>query len=67
MACNPRAIPGEVAAERAKQRGSNWARKGGDSVVTGSIAAKKKGKPFLLFGPRTEEDEFEEDEGTSDE
>ncbi len=67
VACNPRAIPGEVAAQRAKQRGSNWARKGGDNSITGSIGARKKDKPFRLFGPLTDEDEFEEDEGAAEE
>ena len=68
VACNPRAVPGEVAAERAKQRGNNWARRGGDSSITGSIASRKKSnKPFRLFGPLTEDDDFVEDEGTTDE
>jgi hypothetical protein len=67
IACNPRAIPGEVAAERAKQRGSNWAKNGGDRSITGSIGGKKKDKkPFRFFGPYADEDEAEEDEGTTD-
>ncbi|MGE3149567.1 MAG: extensin family protein [Pseudorhodoplanes sp.] len=57
VACNPRAMSGEVAAARARQRGNNWARKG-DTSITGSI--KKTGKVPHLFGPLRDDEELED-------
>jgi hypothetical protein len=63
--CQPKAIPGEVAAARAGQRNGPYARRG-DPGVTGSIGKKVAKAPVPAFR-KYEEDGRIEDEETLDE
>ncbi len=58
--CQPKAIPGEVAAARAGQRNGVYARRG-DPAVTGSIDKKRPVPLVSAFGP--EDDDWVEDDG----
>jgi hypothetical protein len=62
--CQPKAIPGEVAAARAGQRGGSYARRG-DPAVTGSIGKKAAKPPVPAFG-KYEQEWIEDEEALDD-
>jgi hypothetical protein len=57
--CQPKAIPGEVAASRASQRNGSYARRA-DPAITGSIS-KKRSPPVPAFAPVADDEWVEEE------